>query len=107
MHGKDVVFWTVSALALSLTSPAFAEETPGGLWATLAPAPTKRTEVVATTVNGKIYVIGGRLGNAFIGRASNTDVVEGYDPATDRWGPLLTRMPTPRSSLAWGFTSSA
>ena len=97
MHGKDVVFWTVSALALSLTSPAFAEETPGGLWATLAPAPTKRTEVVATTVNGKIYVIGGFSEPGFgnLTSLAVADTVEAFDPATNRWetkAPLPVRL---------------
>jgi N-acetylneuraminic acid mutarotase len=34
--------------------------------------------------------------------ASNTDVVEEYDPATDQWGAIKARMPTPRSAVAWG-----
>jgi N-acetylneuraminic acid mutarotase len=71
-------------------------------WEKRRDMPTPRNHAAIGAVNGKIYVIGGRHGNAFIGRASNTDVVEGYDPATDQWGPLLTRMPTPRSALAWG-----
>jgi len=71
-------------------------------WETRSPMPTPRNHVANGVVNGKIYVIGGRLGGAFIGRATNTDVVEGYDPATDQWSATLTRMPTPRSSLAWG-----
>jgi N-acetylneuraminic acid mutarotase len=53
-------------------------------------------------VNNKIYVIGGRIGAAFIGVASNTDVVEEYDPATDSWGAVRARMPTARSAAAWG-----
>jgi N-acetylneuraminic acid mutarotase len=71
-------------------------------WETRSPMPTARNHVAVGVVNGKIYVIGGRLGNAFIGRAANTDVVEGYDPATDQWSATLDRMPTPRSSLAYG-----
>ncbi|OGA52244.1 MAG: hypothetical protein A3G25_03610 [Betaproteobacteria bacterium RIFCSPLOWO2_12_FULL_63_13] len=71
-------------------------------WETRSPMPTARNHAAVGVVNGKIYVIGGRLGNAFIGRAANTDVVEGYDPATDQWSPTLTRMPTPRSALTWG-----
>lgn len=71
-------------------------------WETRSPMPTARNHAAVGVVNGKIYVIGGRLGNAFIGRAANTDVVEGYDPATDQWSPTLSRMPTPRSALTWG-----
>jgi N-acetylneuraminic acid mutarotase len=71
-------------------------------WETRSPMPTARNHAAVGVVNGKIYVIGGRLGNAFIGRAANTDVVEGYDPATDQWTATLSRMPTPRSALTWG-----
>src|SRR5205085_3550830 len=34
--------------------------------------------------------------------ASNTDVVEEYDPATDTWGAVRARMPSPRSAMASG-----
>lgn len=71
-------------------------------WETRRPMPTPRNHAAIGVVNGKIYVIGGRIGNAFIGRAANSDVVEGYDPQTDQWGPTLSRMPTARSALSWG-----
>ena len=71
-------------------------------WRALAPMPSRRGAAAAAAVNGKIYAIGGRIGSAFISTASNTDVVEEYDPATDRWGALKARMPTPRSAVAWG-----
>jgi N-acetylneuraminic acid mutarotase len=71
-------------------------------WRARAPMPTPRNHHVVAAVNNKIYAIGGRIGAAFITRASNTDVVEEYDPATDRWGPLMARMPTPRSAGAAG-----
>ena len=35
--------------------------------------------------------------SAFIFTASNTNVVEEYDPATDQWGLVRDRMPTERS----------
>ena len=47
-------------------------------------------------------MIGGRIGAAFITSGSNTDVVEGYDPATDTWTPPRERMPTPRSAITLG-----
>jgi N-acetylneuraminic acid mutarotase len=34
--------------------------------------------------------------------ASNTDVVEEYDPANDLWSAPKERMPTPRSGGGWG-----
>ncbi len=71
-------------------------------WATRSPMPTTRNHAAIGVVNNKVYVIGGRVGNAFITRASNVDVVEEYDPATDQWGPLKAPMPTSRSATAWG-----
>ncbi len=71
-------------------------------WETKSPMPTTRNHAAIGVVNNKIYVIGGRVGNAFITRASNTDVVEEYDPATDQWGDLKSPMPTARSASAWG-----
>ncbi len=43
--------------------------------------PTARNHAAAGVVDGKLYVIGGRVGAAFMGVASDTDVVEEYDPA--------------------------
>ncbi len=71
-------------------------------WAERNAMPTARNHTFAGAVNGKIYVIGGRVGQAFITVASNTDVVEEYDPAGDSWGALKARMPTPRSGGGWG-----
>lgn len=71
-------------------------------WRSRTPMPTPRNHAVAGAVKGKIYVIGGRVGAAFIGVAADIDVVEEYDPATDRWGAIRARMPTPRSATAGG-----
>jgi N-acetylneuraminic acid mutarotase len=71
-------------------------------WKALAPMPTKRGSPVAAVVGGKIYVIGGRTGAAFISVATNTNIVEEYDPATDSWGPSKARMPSARSAVASG-----
>jgi len=71
-------------------------------WKSRTSMPTPRNHATAGAVNGKIYVIGGRIGAAFIGVASNTDVVEEYDPATDRWGAVRARMPSARSATASG-----
>lgn len=69
-------------------------------WRTRSPMPTPRNHHIAAGVGGKLYAIGGRIGAAFITRASNTDMVEAYDPANDSWTPPLERMPTPRSAMA-------
>jgi N-acetylneuraminic acid mutarotase len=70
-------------------------------WATRSPMPTTRNHAFSGVVNGKIYVIGGRLGAAHITHSSNTDVVEEYDPARDAWGGVKARMPTARSGGGW------
>ena len=71
-------------------------------WRERAPMPTPRNHAAVGVVNGKIYVIGGRVGAAFIALASDTSVVEEYDPATNKWGPPRARMPIARSALAAG-----
>ena len=75
-------------------------------WATRSPMPTTRNHAFAGAVNGKIYVIGGRLGAAHVTASSNTDVVEEYDPARDTWGAVKARMPTPRSGGGVGNTTT-
>jgi N-acetylneuraminic acid mutarotase len=71
-------------------------------WESHKPMPTPRNHAAIGVVRGKIYLIGGRIGaNNIAGFvASNTDVVEEYDPATDTWR-ALNRMPTPRSGHGW------
>lgn len=66
-------------------------------WTALAPMPGRRCAAIAEEVGGKIYVIGGRQASAHVTVASNTDVVEEYDPARDLWGAVKAPMPTPRS----------
>ena len=72
-------------------------------WETRSPMPTARNHAAIGAVNNKIYVIGGRVGAAFmLVPASSTDIVEEYDPATDQWGVLKRSMPTARSAMSWG-----
>ena len=71
-------------------------------WTARSPMPTSRNHAYAGVVNGKIYVIGGRIGSGMIGGpnmtgATDIDIVEEYDPATNLWSTLKQRMPTPRS----------
>ena len=65
-------------------------------WAAKQILPTPRNSMFTGVVNGKIYLIGGRVATAFATTGSVTDIVEEYDPATDKWGFLKDRMPTPR-----------
>jgi hypothetical protein len=55
------------------------------VWQRRTPAPTARQEVASASLDGRVWVIGGLTSEG----ASN--VVESYDPATDRWaaGPSL------------------
>jgi N-acetylneuraminic acid mutarotase len=71
-------------------------------WRERSPMPTPRNHTTAGVVNGKIYVIGGRVGAAFISEATDVSVVEEYDPATDKWNSPRSRMPTARSALGSG-----
>ncbi len=73
-------------------------------WRARTPMPTPRNHAGVGVVNGKLYVIGGRTGAGFISIATNTNVVEEYDPATDTWGPSRARMPSARSA---GFRMTA
>ncbi len=67
-----------------------------GSWHEMAPAPSARTEVTASVVAGKIYVMGGlapsRFGN--VERMRVSDRVEVYDPARDLWRKAAT-LPRP------------
>jgi N-acetylneuraminic acid mutarotase len=74
-------------------------------WRTRSPMPTPRNHTTGGAINGKIYVIGGRVGAAFIGLASDISVVEEYDPATDKWSAPRARMPTARSAMGSGVYS--
>lgn len=72
-------------------------------WRARSLMPTPRNHATTGVVNGKIYVVGGRVGAAFIsGGSSNIGVIEAYDPAADLWSRGLPRMPTARSAGAGG-----
>ena len=74
-------------IALPGSGESVEPEPDQGTWRTAAPTPTKRTEVAAATLEGKIYVVGGfekpRLGNVM--NFAITPSVEVYDPETDTW----------------------
>jgi N-acetylneuraminic acid mutarotase len=68
-------------------------------WRARAAMPTACNHPGCEAVNGKIYVIGGRLSGAFIiGYPGNINLVQAYDPAADSWA-TRTPMPTARSGL--------
>lgn len=74
-------------IALPISTQSAPPESDRGSWHTATPLPTKRTEVTAAALDGKIYVVGGfekpSLGNIL--SFAITPSVEMYDPATDRW----------------------
>jgi N-acetylneuraminic acid mutarotase len=81
-------------VALPVSTQSVQPEPDRGVWRTAAPAPTKRTEVAAGTLNGKIYVVGG-FEQPGVGNLLNlgiTSSVQEYDPSTDRW---TTKAPMP------------
>jgi N-acetylneuraminic acid mutarotase len=68
-------------------------------WRARSPLPTPCNHMGGEAVNGKIYLIGGRLSGAFIiGLPGNINLVQAYDPAADSW-VTRTPMPTARSGL--------
>jgi len=71
-------------------------------WQSREPMSVARNHAFGAAVNGKICVIGGRTGHGFILSATNTDVVEEYNPVSNSWSAPKERMPTPRSGGAWG-----
>jgi len=66
-------------------------------WTERSPMPTARDHAFSGVVSNKIYIIGGRIGAGNVPATTNIDVVEEYDPATNLWGVVKDRMPTPRS----------
>ena len=81
------VFFGLFVIALPVSSESAQSEPNKGSWHTAASMPTKRTEVAAATLDGKIYVVGGfekpRLGNVM--NFAITPSVEVYDSETDTW----------------------
>jgi N-acetylneuraminic acid mutarotase len=71
-------------------------------WESRTPMSVPRNHAFSGVVNGKIYVIGGRTGHGFILSATNTDVVEEYNPVSNTWNVPKERMPTARSGGASG-----
>jgi N-acetylneuraminic acid mutarotase len=74
-------------------------DTATGSWSSAAPMLTARNHHGAALIDGKIYVVGGRIGSTFIiGLSNNVSTNEAYDVAKNTWSSVLG-MPTPRSGL--------
>jgi len=71
-------------------------------WRTRRSLLLPRNHHVTAAAGGRLYVIGGRVGSAFIsGTSNNVDLVEMYDPTADLW-TARARMPTARSAMGFG-----
>src|SRR5919197_5290564 len=74
-------------------------DTASNTWAAVRPMLTARNHHGAALIDGKIYVVGGRIGSTFIiGLSNNISTNEVYDAAKDTWASVLG-MPTPRSGI--------
>jgi N-acetylneuraminic acid mutarotase len=67
-------------------------------WRVEAPMPTARQHLASSVVDGKLYVIGGRLTDD--ASTTNLNLTESYDPIRNAWESALAPMPTARSDLA-------
>ncbi len=64
-------------------------------WVSLAPLPTARDHLTVSTINGKVYAIGGRIN---VDYNQNLDTNEAFNPETNSWS-TLSPLPTARSGI--------
>lgn len=64
-------------------------------WTSHASMPTARHHAASAVVDGKLYVVGGRIGEEL----NNVDLIEAYDPISDSWTIDLEPMPSKRSGI--------
>ena len=68
-------------------------------WSSASPMLTARNHHGAALIDGKIYVVGGRIGSTFIiGLSNNVSTNEVYEIAKNTWSSVVG-MPTPRSGI--------
>jgi N-acetylneuraminic acid mutarotase len=70
-------------------------------WTTKAFMPTSRHHAGSAVVDGKIFVVGGRISDSL----ENISVNEAYDPVQDTWITDLEPMPSKRSGIAAASSS--
>ncbi len=87
----------VTGVGLSIATGVSADK---GAWESKAPAPTKRSEVAAAALDGKIYVVGGFAK----GIAFTSSLVEEYNPAGDSWR-VRSPMPAGRHHAGIGVVN--
>jgi hypothetical protein len=79
----------VLVLSLAIASMGLTKD---GVWTTKSPMGLGRIVLSSSVVDGKVYAIGGDVGNGGI------SLMEEYDPATDTWTSKVD-MPTARSAF--------
>jgi RNA polymerase sigma factor (sigma-70 family) len=86
----------LSSVVPSLQNALFmAPQAEGGTWTKKTDMPKEKWGLAVSTVNNKIYTIGGSAKNG----DAVYSTVEEYDPETDKWG-IKTNMSTERANLA-------
>ena len=88
---KAVLMFTVILWIVPLVS--FAKD---GKWSRKADMPTARFALSTSTVKGRIYAVGGRVGNTLLSKT------EEYNPLTDKWTKKAD-MPTPTGGILHEF----
>ena len=85
----------LSVIVLLLIPAFLSAQSVTGVWSTASSTGfMARSDFATAAMNGKIYVIGGKMGNSLISQ------INVYDPATDTWStPTTTGTFTPRWSL--------
>jgi N-acetylneuraminic acid mutarotase len=74
-------------------------DTSTGSWSKAMPMLTARNHHGASLIDGRIFVVGGRIGSTFIiGLSNNVSTTESYDIANNTWS-AVPGMPTPRSGI--------
>jgi N-acetylneuraminic acid mutarotase len=74
-------------------------DTKTNAWTQARPMLTARNHHGAALIDGKIYVVGGRVGSTFIiGLSTNVSTNEAYDVAKNTWSSVLG-VPTARSGI--------
>jgi N-acetylneuraminic acid mutarotase len=74
-------------------------DTASNTWSPAQPMLTARNHHGAALIDGKIYVVGGRIGSTFIiGLSTNVSTNEAYDVANNTWSSVLG-VPTARSGI--------
>ena len=99
--GQSSSFSSSSSGILATTEAYYPES---DSWASKAPMPTARHHAGSAVVDGKLYVIGGRV--AGISPIVNVNINEMYDPQQNTW-ISFEQMPSKRSGIAAAAVSSA